>query len=164
MHRPYQTIPISVAILTVSDTRTFENDGSGQTIQSLLQLHNLNIVKYTIVKDEMMDITTTVQKWCDNRDINTIIITGGTGFAPRDITYEAVSPLLEKEMQGFGELFRSLSFAEIGPHAIFSRAVAGSRNETAIYVVPGSINAVKLAINKLILPTVHHFIEELNRS
>ncbi len=163
MHHHNPSLSIRTAILTVSDTRTKENDKSGQTIQHLLTKHGHTVSDYQIVKDNLSTITDTIRSWCENPAIQAIIITGGTGFTPRDVTYEAVSGLLEKEMQGFGELFRSLSFTEIGAKAMFSRAVAGSRNGKGIYALPGSTNAVQLAMNQLILPTCQHFVEELHR-
>ncbi|MFJ8245943.1 molybdenum cofactor biosynthesis protein B [Peribacillus asahii] len=163
MHHHNPSISVCTAILTVSDTRTKENDTSGKEISNLLTEQQHTVHDYQIVKDELSLITSTIQDWCKNPLIQMIIITGGTGFTPRDVTYEAVSSLLDKEMQGFGELFRSLSYIEIGPKSMFSRAVAGSLDGKAIYALPGSTNAVKLAMNKLILPTCQHFVEELNR-
>ncbi|MGM7634942.1 MogA/MoaB family molybdenum cofactor biosynthesis protein [Bacillus sp. Hm123] len=163
MHPTHSSTSVSAAILTVSDTRTVENDQSGQQIQSLLEAATFQVVQHRIVKDEQIAITDQVQAWCEDPSINTIIVTGGTGFTPRDVTYEALTSLFEKEMPGFGELFRSLSYTEIGPRAMFSRAVAGCKNQTAIYALPGSTNAVKLGMNQLIIPTVQHFIGELNR-
>lgn len=163
MHPTHHQQPIQVAILTVSDTRTKANDHAGQRIQTLLQEAVFEVVDYQLTKDEPMDIARYVKQWCCNPAINTIIVTGGTGFTPRDQTYDTILPLFEKEMMGFGELFRTLSYEEIGPRAMFSRATAGSIQQTAIYVLPGSTNAVSLAMTKLILPTVQHFVGELNR-
>ncbi|MEO4053126.1 MogA/MoaB family molybdenum cofactor biosynthesis protein [Solibacillus sp. CAU 1738] len=163
MHPTHHQLPIRAAILTVSDTRTQADDHGGQRILSLLKETSFEIVDYQLTKDEPLDITKFVKHWCLDPNINTIIVTGGTGFTPRDQTYDTILPLFEKEMMGFGELFRALSYEEIGPKAMFSRATAGSRNETAIYVLPGSTNAVTLAMTKLILPTVQHFVGELNR-
>ncbi|MGD6815968.1 MogA/MoaB family molybdenum cofactor biosynthesis protein [Metabacillus sp. 113a] len=163
MHKHDQTIAVDAAVLTVSDSRTKENDASGSLIQNLLTKHGHSTIAYSIMKDEQSLISRTVTGWCENRSIQAIIVTGGTGFSPRDITYEAVSRLFDKEMNGFGELFRSLSYDEIGPKAMFSRAAAGSLDGRAIYLLPGSENAVKLGMEKLILPTIQHFIEELNR-
>ncbi|WP_332634163.1 MogA/MoaB family molybdenum cofactor biosynthesis protein [Halalkalibacter flavus] len=161
MHNINTSKSINVAILTISDTRNKEDDRSGQTIHSLLQSKNHTIVEYQIVKDELHIIQDVVQTWTENNEIQAIILNGGTGFSPRDVTYEAVSQTLDKQMDGFGELFRMLSYEEIGPKALFSRAVAGSKQSTAIYALPGSTNAVKLAMEKLILPTMPHFAEEL---
>lgn len=163
MHPTHHQLSIRAAILTVSDTRTTANDLGGQRIQSLLQEASFEFVDYQITKDEPFEIENQLKKWCADQTINTIIVTGGTGFTPRDQTYDTIVPLFEKEMMGFGELFRSLSYEEIGPKAMFSRATAGSREKTAIYVLPGSLNAVTLAMTKLILPTVQHFVGELNR-
>ena len=155
--------PIQVAILTVSDTRTKADDHAGQRIQSLLQEVAFEVIDYQLTKDEPLDIAHYVKNWCADPTINTIIVTGGTGFTPRDQTYDTILPLFEKEMMGFGELFRMLSYEEIGPKAMFSRATAGSLQQTAIYVLPGSTNAVTLAMTKLIVPTVQHFVGELKR-
>ena len=163
MHPTHHQLPIGAAILTVSDTRTKADDLSGHRIQTLLQEATFEVIDYQITKDEPSEIAEHVKKWCKNPTINTIIITGGTGFTPRDQTYDTIIPLFEKEMVGFGELFRSLSYEEIGPKAMFSRATAGSLEKCAIYVLPGSLNAVTLAMTKLILPTVQHFVGELNR-
>ncbi len=163
MHPTHQQQPIQAAILTVSDTRTKADDYAGQRIQSLLQEAAFEVVDYQLTKDEPLDIARYVKKWCSDPTINTIIVTGGTGFTPRDQTYDTILPLFEKEMMGFGELFRMLSYEEIGPKAMFSRATAGSLQQTAIYVLPGSTNAVTLAMTKLIVPTVQHFVGELKR-
>lgn len=163
MHPTHHQLPICAAILTVSDTRTKTNDLSGQRIQSYLQEATFELIDYQITKDEPLEIANQIKKWCNDETINTILVTGGTGFTPRDQTYDTLLPLFEKEMVGFGELFRTLSYEEIGPKAMFSRATAGSREKTAIYLIPGSVNAVTLAMTKLILPTVQHFVGELNR-
>jgi len=163
VHPTHQQQPIQVAILTVSDTRTKADDHAGQRIQSLLQEAAFEVVDYQLTKDEPLDIARHVKNWCSDPTINTIIVTGGTGFTPRDQTYDTILPLFEKEMMGFGELFRMLSYEEIGPKAMFSRATAGSLQQTAIYVLPGSTNAVTLAMTKLIVPTVQHFVGELKR-
>lgn len=163
VHPTHQQQPIQVAILTVSDTRTKLDDHAGQRIQSLLQEAAFEVVDYQLTKDEPLDIARYVKNWCSDPTINTIIVTGGTGFTPRDQTYDTILPLFEKEMMGFGELFRMLSYEEIGPKAMFSRATAGSLQQTAIYVLPGSTNAVTLAMTKLIVPTVQHFVGELKR-
>jgi molybdopterin adenylyltransferase len=161
MHQIDTSKLVNVAILTISDTRNKDNDRSGQAIQSLLQSNGHAIIDYKIVKDERSIIQDEIENWVERTDVQVIILNGGTGFSPRDVTYEAVSPLLDKQMDGFGELFRMLSYEEIGPKALFSRAVAGSKKSTAIYALPGSTNAVKLALEKLILPTLSHFANEL---
>ncbi|MGX9134307.1 MogA/MoaB family molybdenum cofactor biosynthesis protein [Rummeliibacillus sp. JY-2-4R] len=163
MHPTHHKLSIRAAVLTVSDTRKKEDDLGGQRIQSLIQEASFEVIDYQITKDEPSEISKQIKNWCANQTINTIIVTGGTGFTPRDQTFETLLPLFEKEMVGFGELFRSLSFEEIGPKAMFSRATAGCREKSAIYLIPGSLNAVTLAMTKLILPTVQHFVGELNR-
>jgi len=154
---------VQAAVLTVSDTRNTNNDESGKLIKTLLIEKNHSVVDYKITKDDKSSIVAIVDSWIKNSEIQVIILTGGTGFTPRDVTYEAISNMLEKEMQGFGELFRGLSYTEIGPKAMFSRAIAGSIKDKAIYALPGSTNAVNLAMVNLILPTCQHFLEELKR-
>ncbi|GAE36219.1 MogA/MoaB family molybdenum cofactor biosynthesis protein [Halalkalibacter akibai] len=161
MHHINDSKKVKIALLTISDTRNFEDDRSGKTIKSLLEAANHTIIDYKIEKDELHLIQEIVTDWTNNAEIQAIILNGGTGFSPRDVTYEAITQLLDKKMDGFGELFRMLSYEEIGPKALFSRAVAGSIGSTGIYALPGSTNAVKLAIEKLILPTLPHFVEEL---
>ncbi|WP_042471399.1 MogA/MoaB family molybdenum cofactor biosynthesis protein [Bacillus ndiopicus] len=162
-HPTHHHLSIRAAILTVSDTRTIADDRSGQRIQALLEEASFTLADYQIVQDEPAEISRYVQNWCDDSTIHAIIITGGTGFTARDQTYDTVAPLFDKEMTGFGELFRTLSYNEIGAKAMFSRATAGSRKQTAIYVLPGSTNAVTLAMTQLILPTIQHFVGELQR-
>lgn len=156
---------IRCAVLTVSDTRTTETDKGGSLVQQLLQTIDCDIQPehYTIVKDEQSAITHQLQQWLAE-DIDVIITTGGTGIAPRDVTIEAVTPFLDKEIEGFGELFRYLSFAEdVGTRALLSRAVAGTSNRKLIFCLPGSTGAVKLALNRLILPELTHLVYEMNK-
>ncbi|EGQ0308982.1 molybdenum cofactor biosynthesis protein MoaB [Staphylococcus pseudintermedius] len=157
--------PIRCAVLTVSDTRTTETDKGGQSVQTLLQTADfeVEIQHYMIVKDELTAIQSTVQQWLTG-DVDVIVTTGGTGIAPRDVTIEAVTPLLDKEIEGFGELFRYLSFTEdVGTRALLSRAVAGTAKRTLIFCLPGSTSAVKLALNRLILPELTHLVYEMNK-
>lgn len=157
--------PIRYAVLTVSDTRTTETDKGGQSVQTLLQTADfeVEIQHYMIVKDELTVIQSTVQQWLTG-DVDVIVTTGGTGIAPRDVTIEAVTPLLDKEIEGFGELFRYLSFTEdVGTRALLSRAVAGTAKRTLIFCLPGSTGAVKLALNRLILPELTHLVYEMNK-
>ncbi|EGQ1658321.1 molybdenum cofactor biosynthesis protein B [Staphylococcus pseudintermedius] len=157
--------PVRCAVLTVSDTRTTETDKGGQSVQTLLQTADfeVEIQHYMIVKDELIAIQSTVQQWLTG-DIDVIVTTGGTGIAPRDVTIEAVTPLLDKEIEGFGELFRYLSFTEdVGTRALLSRAVAGTAKRTLIFCLPGSTGAVKLALNRLILPELTHLVYEMNK-
>ena len=163
MHPTHEQQRVHAAILTLSDTRTQETDKGGQTIQALLNDAQFDIVAYKILKDDAPALTAQLAAWRNDSSINTIILTGGTGFTKRDVTYDVVSQLLDKEMSGFGELFRMLSYDDIGPKAMFSRAIAGAVKSTAIYALPGSTNAVTLGMTKLIVPTVQHFLGELKR-
>ncbi|ANZ32729.1 MogA/MoaB family molybdenum cofactor biosynthesis protein [Staphylococcus carnosus] len=156
---------IQCAVLTVSDTRTPETDKGGNLAKELLSEINVEIKPehYAIVKDDKQAITEQLQQWLAE-DVDVIITTGGTGIAQRDVTIEAVTPLLSKEIEGFGELFRYLSYAEdVGTRALLSRAVAGTVGEQLIFSVPGSTGAVKLAMNKLIKPELNHLIHELTK-
>ena len=157
---------IEVAVLTVSDTRNYETDKGGQLIQTLLKDENVNIKKenYQIVKDDQEAIHSQLQTWLQQKNIDVIITTGGTGIAQRDVTIEVVRPLLDKEIEGFGELFRYLSYTEdVGTRSLLSRAVAGTHDEALIFALPGSTGAIKLAINKLIKPELNHLIHELTK-
>ncbi|MBO3459330.1 MogA/MoaB family molybdenum cofactor biosynthesis protein [Aetokthonos hydrillicola Thurmond2011] len=156
-------ITVTCAIVTVSDTRSIETDKSGQLIQQLLQDAKHTIEAYTIVKDEPADIKQQVEALSKNESVDVIIFNGGTGIAPRDTTYDAIEQLLEKTLPGFGELFRFLSYQEIGSRAIASRAVAGVYQQKLIFSVPGSSNAVKLAMEKLILPELAHLVSQLRK-
>lgn len=158
---------INVAILTVSDTRDFDSDKGGQLVQSLLKEINVSIEKhhYKIVKDDKNAITLQIKQWLeDNENIDVIITTGGTGISQRDVTIEAVRPLLTKELEGFGELFRYLSYTEdVGTRALLSRAIGGTAKDKLIFALPGSTGAVKLAIEKLIKPELNHLVHELTK-
>ncbi|MBE7321105.1 MogA/MoaB family molybdenum cofactor biosynthesis protein [Staphylococcus capitis] len=158
---------INVAILTVSDTRDFDSDKGGQLVQSLLKEINVSIEEhhYKIVKDDKNEITLQIKQWLeDNENIDVIITTGGTGISQRDVTIEAVRPLLTKEIEGFGELFRYLSYTEdVGTRALLSRAIGGTAKDKLIFALPGSTGAVKLAIEKLIKPELNHLVHELTK-
>ncbi|WP_066050461.1 MogA/MoaB family molybdenum cofactor biosynthesis protein [Robertmurraya korlensis] len=161
-----KTAPRSVIckVITVSDTRTEENDKSGQLMISLLKQNGHDIGDYVIVKDSREEITREVLRGCNDHSIDIILTNGGTGIAKRDVTIETVQALFEKEISGFGELFRMLSYTEdIGSAAILSRAVAGVVENTAVFSTPGSTGAVMLAMNKLILPELGHIVGELKK-
>ncbi|QJF25825.1 molybdenum cofactor biosynthesis protein B [Mammaliicoccus vitulinus] len=156
---------IKVAILTVSDTRTKETDKGGQLVQDYLKPLNVNLSdeNYQIVKDDIASIQSQVTKWL-NAELDVIITTGGTGISQRDVTIEAIKPLLEKEIEGFGELFRYLSYTEdVGSRALLSRAIAGTKGKQVIISIPGSSGAVKLAMEKLITKEINHLVHELNK-
>lgn len=150
-------------ILTVSDTRTIERDFSGQAIAELLEDAGHEVVARTLVKDEPSDVARTVRAELARGHVRVIITTGGTGLASRDSTFEALAALFEKRIDGFGELFRMLSFEDIGPAAMLSRATAGIASGCAIFLLPGSEAAVRLAMTRLILPELGHLVQQLSK-
>ncbi len=141
---------LNIAVLTVSDTRNEENDTSGQYLVKAAQQDGHLICDKQIVIDDVFQIRAVVSKWIASLDIQVVLITGGTGFTPRDTTPEAVSVLFEKDIPGFGELFRHVSYLEIGTSTVQSRALAGMANSTAIFCVPGSTGACKTAWTKIL--------------
>jgi molybdenum cofactor biosynthesis protein B len=151
------------AVLTISDTRDKTTDKGGRVIIDALEAARHMIVAYDIVKDEAADIDAQLRQWLEGEDIDAIFTTGGTGIARRDTTVEVVSRLLDKPLEGFGELFRMLSWDQVGPAAMLSRAVAGLAGETLIFAMPGSTAAVDLAMSKLIVPELPHLIWERRR-
>ncbi|NMF84231.1 MogA/MoaB family molybdenum cofactor biosynthesis protein [Nodosilinea sp. P-1105] len=155
------TSPVACAVITVSDTRTFDSDRSGQLIQALLHQAGHQISDYRIVPDEPLSIGPLCQGLGAQSDVDVIILTGGTGIAPRDTTYDVVATLLDKTLPGFGEIFRQLSFQEIGSRAMASRAVAGVYGSTLVFSLPGSSKAVQLAMEALILPELPHLVSLL---
>jgi molybdopterin adenylyltransferase len=160
-HPDLKPIAVQCVILTVSDTRTPETDRSGQLIRRQLQAAGHRVVDYAILPDEPDLIRARVLDWCQLGETQAIVINGGTGIAPRDTTYDAIEKLLDKQLPGFGELFRWLSYQEIGSRAMASRAVAGVCQGKLIFSLPGSSNAVGLALEKLILPELAHLIGQL---
>lgn len=145
-------------VVTVSDTRTLDDDKSGATATECLESAGHAIVQREIVKDDRETIATLVRAAVANPDIDAVILTGGTGVAPRDVTYEAIQEVLEKPLDGFGELFRFLSWDEIGSAAMLSRAIGGITGQTAIFALPGSTKAVRLGIDKLVGPELGHIL------
>ncbi|WP_126428054.1 MogA/MoaB family molybdenum cofactor biosynthesis protein [Brevibacillus marinus] len=163
-HKAEAPASIGCMIITVSDTRTEETDKSGQLIKQYLQEAGHQTVLYRIVKDERAQIVEAINTGAASEQVDVILLNGGTGIAARDVTYEAVRELLEKELPGFGELFRYLSYAEeIGPAAMLSRAVAGTYRGKAVFSLPGSSGAVRLAMSRLILPELGHVVRELRK-
>ncbi len=139
--RPF--IPMRIAVLTMSDTRSLEDDKSGNTLEKRLAEAGHELAERTIVRDEIAEIQKIVKRWIDDDTIDVVITTGGTGFTGRDVTPEAVEPLFEKRMDGFSTLFNHISFEKIGTSAIQSRATGGVANSTYIFVLPGSPGACK---------------------
>jgi molybdopterin adenylyltransferase len=161
-HPDSQLRSVTCAVITVSDTRTKETDRSGQLIQQLLTQSQHRVGFYKVLKDEPDDLRTAIAFLQQRSDIEVLLFNGGTGVAPRDTTYDAIVELLDKTLPGFGELFRMLSYEEIGSRAIASRAVAGTIGHQILFSMPGSSGAVKLAMEKLILPEMAHLIGQLN--
>jgi molybdopterin adenylyltransferase len=160
-HPDSQPLVVQCAVITVSDTRSPTTDRSGQVIQQLLQEAGHKIFDYQILKDDPGQIQRQVQQLAQ-QSMDAVILNGGTGIAPRDTTYDAIEQLLEKTIPGFGELFRWLSYQDIGSRAIASRAVAGTYCGKLIFSLPGSSNAVRLAMEKLILPELPHLVRQLH--
>src|SRR3954471_13619691 len=155
--------PVACAIVTVSDTRTPETDTSGAAIRERLEQRGHRVVFYRIVKDEPDQILTLLDGIVDGTEARVVLFNGGTGIARRDTTYDALAGRLEKTLPGFGEIFRTLSFQEIGPAAILSRATAGVYRGRIVFSMPGSSNAVKLAMDRIIAPELEHLAWELAR-
>lgn len=142
--------PLNIAVLTVSDTRSLSEDTSGEALLNALQTAGHKLADRQLVKDDIYAMRAVVSQWVANNDVHVVLITGGTGFHSRDSTPEAMQPLFDKQVEGFGELFRQVSYEEIGTSTIQSRAVAGLANKTLIFCLPGSTGACKTAWNKII--------------
>ena len=149
---------VRCAVITLSDTRDETTDKSGQRIKALLAEHEQPVVSYQILKDEPDQITAAVRALLARPDVDVILTNGGTGIAPRDTTFEALQGLLEKEILGFGEMFRMLSYADIGSAAMLTRATAGVAQGKVIISLPGSTGAVELGMTKLVLPELGHML------
>jgi molybdenum cofactor biosynthesis protein B len=165
VHRHRESAPehVRLAVLTISDTRTPENDTGGDTIEELMRGAGHEIVERGIVRDDAARIRTELVNLLARPDVDAIITTGGTGISARDTTYEVVDRMLEKKLDGFGEIFRVLSYEEIGAAAILSRAVAGAVGTKLVACLPGSRNAVRLAVEKLLVPEISHVVFELRK-
>jgi molybdopterin adenylyltransferase len=160
-HSTPEPVSVACAVITVSDTRSPTQDSSGQTIQSQLMAAGHQVARYEIVPDEPLVIQAKLQQLGGQVGIQAVIFNGGTGIAPRDTTYDAIQALLDKELPGFGEIFRFLSYQEIGSRAIASRATAGIYRNLLVFSLPGSTNAVTLGMEKLIVPELVHLTELL---
>ena len=148
---PKSFIPLNIAVLTISDTRTRENDTSGDYLQQAAEAAGHNVVTREIVIDDIYKMRATATKWIADEDIHVIMSTGGTGFTTRDSTPEALKVLFDLHVEGFGELFRALSYEDIGTSTVQSRAFAGISNKTLVFCMPGSTNACKLGWDKILL-------------
>ena len=160
-HRRDAPSAVSCFVLTISDTRTEANDASGDAIASAVEAAGHHVAGRRLVRDEPFVVRNVVMEQAGTVDV--VIATGGTGLTSRDSTYEAIAGILNKRIDGFGELFRMLSFPEIGSAAMLSRACAGTIGRTAVFSLPGSEHAVRLAMNKLIVPELAHVVRELRR-
>jgi molybdopterin adenylyltransferase len=163
-HPDNQSINVNCAILTISDTRTIDTDTGGQLARQLLSAAGHVVTFYQIIPDEPAQIVELVDKLAIQGNVQAIILSGGTGIAPRDRTYEALTGLFEKVLPGFGELFRSLSYTEIGTRTISSRSIAGTYQGMIIFALPGSRGAVELGISKIILPELLHLVGQLRQN
>ena len=165
VHKHRESAPdyVRVAILTISDTRTPETETGGDTVDELMRGAGHEIVHRNIVRDEASSIRTELVALLARPDVDAVITTGGTGISARDTTYEVVESMLEKKLDGFGEIFRMLSYEEIGAAAVLSRCVAGAVGTKFIACLPGSRNAVRLAAEKLLVPEISHVVFELRK-
>jgi molybdenum cofactor biosynthesis protein B len=155
---------VGVFVLTVSDTRTRATDASGKLACELVEGAGHRVTGTEIVPDEPGRVQASIQLAVEQRDTDVVLVTGGTGVSRRDRTVDAVRPMLDRELPGYGELFRMLSFREIGPASMLSRAIGGLMRDKAVFVMPGSSGAVKLAMNQLILPELGHIVRELRKT
>jgi len=162
-HKKSAPASVGCYVLTVSDTRTAATDTGGRAVADLLTAAGHRIVGRAIVKDDPDQVRDTIGRQLANPDVHVIVTTGGTGISSRDTTFEAVSGLLWKTLDGFGELFRMLSYEQIGPAAMLSRAVAGTIAGRVVVSLPGSEAAVRLALEKLLIPELGHLVREAGR-
>ena len=160
-HKEKAKSSVRCFVITVSDTRDQTNDSSGQTIKQFLTKERHHLAGYRIVKDEPVEIEALLNEVLGSSDVEAVIVNGGTGIAPRDGTYEVVSRFLDKRLDGFGEIFRYLSYLDIGSAAIMSRAAAGTARGKVLISLPGSKGAVSLAMEKLIVPEIRHMVSQL---
>ena len=162
-HKAHAPASVACFVLTVSDTRTDANDTGGQAIRELLENAGHSVSGHAIVKDDAGQVAGAVRERLADGTTQVIITTGGTGISARDTTFEAITQLFDKRLDGFGELFRMISFNEIGSAAMMSRATAGTVGRKAIFVLPGSPAAVRLAMQKLIIPELGHIVQQLSK-
>lgn len=162
-HKAHAPTHVRCFVLTVSDTRTLETETSGRVIADLLIEHGHGVTARALVRDEPSEVARIVREQAASDAVEAILTTGGTGLSRRDSTYEALTALFEKRLDGFGELFRALSFETIGPAAMLSRACAGVVSGRIVFALPGSEQAVRLAMTRLILPELGHIRRELTK-
>ena len=162
-HKAHAPRSIGCYVLTISDSKTPETDTSGAAIRELLTAAGHPVIGSTIVRDEPDAVRRVIREACSRADVQAIILTGGTGITSRDSTFEAVEALLDKRLPGFGELFRMLSYEDIGPAAMLSRAQMGIHQRRIVVSLPGSPNACRLALEKLLIPELPHLVREVSR-
>jgi molybdenum cofactor biosynthesis protein B len=162
-HRREAESAVPTWIVTVSDTRTLETDGGGRRVEELLREAGHPVLGREIVKDEPAAIAAALRAALEREDVRAVVLTGGTGVAPRDVTPDTVEPLLDRVVPGFGELFRMLSFDEIGSAALLSRALCGIADGRVVFALPGSRGAVELALTRLVLPELGHLAAEARK-
>ncbi|MEP7292923.1 MAG: MogA/MoaB family molybdenum cofactor biosynthesis protein [Chloroflexota bacterium] len=155
--------PVTIAIVTVSDTRTPATDVNRHYIEERMTELGHVVAAYRLIKDEPEQVAAALDELSALPDVRIILFNGGTGISPRDTTFDVISRMLEKTLPGFGELFRMLSYQEVGAAAILSRATAGVYRQTMVFSMPGSPNAVQVALEKLIIPEINHFAWEIVR-
>ena len=162
-HRRAAPTVLGFAVITVSDTRTTGDDVSGRTLSEMAREAGHRVEEAVLVPDEVAAIRGAVEQALAREGVDVVVLTGGTGFSPRDVTLEAVGPLLERPVEGFGELFRMLSWQQVGSAAMLSRAAAGLVGSRAVFLLPGSPKAVSLAMEKLILPEAGHLLGQARK-
>ena len=154
---------IRCGVITVSDTRTLETDQGGALVIEFLEDAGHVVAQRAIIKDEPDQMRDLIGSWIHQNDVQAILLTGGTGITPRDQTYETIEALLTKPLPGYGEIFRMLSYEEIGSAAMLSRATGGLIDKTIVLTMPGSTAAVRLAMSKVILPELNHLVQQANK-
>lgn len=162
-HKEQSPQSVSCAVLTISDSRTEQDDESGRILRNKLEQNGHRVIAHTIVKNEAAAIKSRIDQLLVQADLQAIITSGGTGISSRDVTVETVTPMLDKKLDGFGELFRFLTYQELDTASIMSRAVAGVIRGKVIICIPGSTGAVNLALDKIILPELGHLVREATR-
>lgn len=155
-------VPLNIALLTVSDSRTLDNDKSGNALQERVLAAGHRVFERTIVRDDIYQLRAVFSRWIADPEVQVVISTGGTGITGRDSTPEAVAPLIDKPIEGFGELFRQVSLQDIGPSTIQSRALAGLTNGTLIFCLPGSTGACRTAWDRVLEPQLDHRTKPCN--
>lgn len=157
-HPHHEVDEISFGVVTVSSSRTLETDGSGDAIVETIESGGYSVGRRELVGDQQDAITATVEAMIEMDEIDAVVVTGGTGLSPTDVTVEAVKPLFDQSIPGFGELFRYLSYEDIGPRALLSRAFAGSRDGVPVFCLPGSEQAATFGTEQLVVPTIAHVL------